>query len=127
MRILLFGLVLTLAGCSPSNPTVGGLGKETSKWVPDRTPLVSARQIMESHGFTCSTTSFGSLEQMTNRDDVVIDGPMWNVILERNGRRQAVTNLSYLDCRRTNSNNTCDVRFILLNGQTEGYRSSGSL
>ncbi len=102
------------------------MGKQLSQWVPYGTPMASARQIMESHGFTCSTVSFDSLAQMTNRDDAIRDGPMWKVILQRDGFRQAVTNLSYLDCKRTNTT-TCDVRFILLNGEVEGHTAFGAL
>jgi len=103
------------------------MGRQLKEWVPDRTPLVSAQQTMQGQGFTCSITSFSSLEQMTNRDDAILDGPKWKVILEGNGFRQAVTNLSYLDCKRTNNNRTLDVRFILLNGQVEGHRAFGAL
>ena len=102
------------------------MGRRLKEWVPDRTPLASAQQAMQSHGFTCAVTSFSSPEQMTNHDDAILDGPEWKVILERDGLRQAVTNLSYLDCKRTNPT-TCVVRFILLNGEVEGHRASGTL
>ncbi len=102
------------------------MGRQLKEWVPDRSPLASAKQTMQSHGFTCTVTSFSSLEQMTNRDDAISDGPLWKVILQRDGVREAVTNLSYLDCKRTNPT-PCDVRFILLNGQVEGHSAFGAL
>ena len=82
---------------------------------------------MQSHGFVCSIVSFDSLAQMTNRSDAILDGPQWHVILERNGSKQTVTNISYLDCKLAQTNKVCDVRFVMLNGQTAGIRASGSL
>jgi len=102
------------------------MGRQLRQWVPDRTPLASAQEAMQSNGFTCAVTSFSSPEQMTNRDDAIQDGPKWKVILQRDGFRQMVTNLSYLDCKRTNPA-TCEVRFILLNGEVEGHTAFGRL
>ena len=129
MKMLFFvlALALALAGCEPPESRGSRMGKQLSQWVPDGTPMASARQIMETHGFTCSITSFGSLEQMTNHDEAILDGHLWSAILKRNGTTQPVTNLSYLDCKRTNNNRTCDVRFIFLNGEVEGHRAFGAL
>jgi hypothetical protein len=127
LRIPLFVLVLALASCMPPESRAKQMGARLREWVPERTPMASAQQIMQSQGFTCSITSFASLEQMTNRNEALLDGPLWKVLLKRNDTREAVTNLSYLDCQRTTNGHTCNVRFILLNGQTQGYRAFGCL
>lgn len=103
------------------------MGQQLTQWVPFGTPLAAAQQAMESHGFSCATTSFDGPEAMTNHNDAQLDGPLWKVIVQKDGKRFSVTNIAYLDCTRTNSPSPCTVRFILLNGETARCRASGTL
>jgi hypothetical protein len=103
------------------------MGQQLTQWVPYGTSLATAQQTMQSHGFACSTASFDGPEEMTNRHDTALDGPLWGLIVEKNGKRSSVTNIAYLDCQRTNRAAPCEVRFILLNGETARCRASGAL
>jgi hypothetical protein len=91
--------------------------RQIRQWVPDGTPLTTARQIMEQHGFTCSVVSFDRAEQMTNK----LDAAFWKMKMMENGQQVQVTNVSHLDCEKPR----IGITFILLNGKTIGFLGGG--
>ena len=119
MKIILFVLLLALVGCSQKDPEVVKMGKQVLKWVPNGTPLLSARQIMEQQHFICSVVSYTNANQMVGKKDAAL----WNTIVTRGDQHFTVTNISYLDCKTEH----CSVRFTVLNGQTAGFSAGGHL
>ena len=95
------------------------MGEQISQWVPNGTPIASARQIMEQHQFVCSVVSYTNAEQMAGSADAVF----WKTIVTRNGQHFAVTNISYLECKTPQ----CDITFTVINGEVSGHNASGRL
>ena len=118
MKILPFILLFALMGCGHSESQSRRLSEQISQMVPDGTSLASARQIMEQRKFACSVVSYDKVEQITNSADAIL----WTTFVVRDGLRQAVTNISHLECKSSR----CQVTFTLLNGATTGFSASGS-
>ncbi len=119
MRILPCILLFALAGCGRPASRAQEMGEQIRQWVPDGTPLVSARRIMERHQFACSVASFSNAGQMSNSPDAVL----WKTIVTRHGQQFAVTNISYLQCQRP----WCHVTFWIINGEVSGHSAFGRL
>lgn len=123
MKKLPFILLLALSGCSPSapEPTATTWNKRIEQWIPPGTTLAAARQIMEQHHFSCSVESYNSYETMgakTNEADAI----RWKTGIFENGKTDSVTNMSYLICWWTNSDNVgwCQAKLTVINGKTLG-------
>src|SRR5579859_187598 len=112
MKAIPFILPLILLGCSQSAQPAHRPGDQFLKWVPWDTPLESARQIMEQHGFVCAVATYAGPEQMTNTAQA--DAGLWNAVEITNGVTYRVTNVAHLKCVKTN----CTVGFALANGRT---------
>jgi hypothetical protein len=119
MKILPFILLVALTGCSHPESRAQKMGEQISQWVPDGTPLASARQIMEQHQFTCSVASYTNAEQMAGSADAVL----WSTIVTRDGQHFPVTNISHLECKTPQ----CDITFTVINGEVSGHSAFGSL
>jgi hypothetical protein len=118
MKLLPYILLFVLVGCGPSELQTRKLSEQISQLVPDGTPLASARQIMEQHQFTCSVVSYEKQSQTTNSADAIL----WTTFVVRDGLRQAVTNITHLECKASRRR----VTITVVNGTTHGFSVSGS-
>lgn len=116
MKTLLIILSFCLLGCGCSKQR-HTMGDQILQWIPFGTSLESARQIMEQHQFTCTLVSYDRVEQMTNNPDAVL----WKTMVVRNDQRFAVTNVSYLECKKEQ----WDYTLTLVNGETRALTGGG--
>src|SRR5690349_5694278 len=102
MKTLPFILLLAFVGCSHSEHdlVLRQTSEKVSQWVPMGTSLAVARQTMEGHQFTCSVSSYDSLEQM--RRDRPKEIGWWNQRIIRDHVTQDVTNITYVECKQGN-------------------------
>ena len=106
-----------LVGCSRTENPATKMSHQVHQWVPDGTPLVAARQIMEQHQFTCTIDSYTNQAAMYDSakgqwKDIVFD--YWN---------STVTNISILKFHMTNStelNGKYSVTLRAINGRIDG-------
>jgi hypothetical protein len=106
-------------GCKPEpEPERPGrkMSRQIQQWVPVETSLASARQIMERHQFTCSVDSYDNLKTMTNDPEAFI----WTTGIIRDGKFEAVTNITNLNCKWTDSTAKYDFTLTVINGQYVG-------
>lgn len=91
------------------------IDSQLHEWIPEGTPVASARQIMEQRQFTCSVVSFDNIRAITNNPDAV----QWtqNFILE-NRKTEAVTNISVLNCY--DQRNRCSAGWLAINNRMLG-------
>jgi len=109
MKILPFILLLVLVGCGDSNGLGPQMSHQINQWVPDGTRLVTARQTMEQHEFTCTVTTYGSKSEMPAGSDI----SWWD-----NG--SGATNVSVLKCRRNDTNAIYEATLTAVNGKMQG-------
>jgi hypothetical protein len=88
------------------------------QWVPMGTSLASARQTIEEHQFSCSVSSYDSLEQM--KLERPKDIGIWKEEVIRDHVIQAITNVTYLECTQEH----LVVLLQLVNGKTMGIFSA---
>jgi hypothetical protein len=123
MKILPFALMLVLIGCSPSEDQTTRMSRQIREWVPVGTSLVSARQILEQHQFTCSVDSYTNLEAMMREPLAIQWKPLWTAGSFKNGKIEAVTNISILHCTGTDNGKTYRITMPTSNGEIDGYLS----
>src|ERR1039458_1024591 len=115
MKTLTLILLLALIGCSRSESPSQKASKQIQQWIPPETSLASARQIVEQHGFTCSIVSYDSIGAITNDPDAI----QWTKeFMLRNGKTEAVTNISVLNCDWADSGNKesrCKAAWVVIN------------
>src|SRR4051794_33167699 len=100
MKMLPFILLLALVGCDRSGEQamLTQTSEQVRQWVPTGASLAAARQTMEQHQFSCSVTSYGSLEQMKLVRPKEA-GIWWGSII-RDHATQTVTNVTDLECKQ---------------------------
>ena len=119
MKTLPFILLLALVGCNRSGQEamLTQSSEQVRQWVPMGTSLATARQTMEQHQYNCSVTSFNSVEEMQRvlPNDIGI----WKEMVIRDQVIHAITNVTYLECKRK----PLVVLLRLVNGETTGIFS----
>lgn len=105
--------MLALFGCGRSESPADRLSRQIQEWVPVGTPLASAQQILEQHQFSCSVDSYTNNEAMLRDHQDYF--PFTSGII-RDGKFQAVTNVSILHFKNQNSDGTLTI----VNGQNTG-------
>lgn len=118
MKLLPFILMFVLAGCSQPESPATQMSHQIQEWVPAGTSLAAARQIMEQHQFTCTVGSYESKAAMPPGSDTI----RWDTGIIRNGKPAALTNLTLLNCIRTETNGGVwihEVTLTVLNGKTD--------
>ncbi|MDR3457570.1 MAG: hypothetical protein P4N60_09000 [Verrucomicrobiae bacterium] len=120
MKALPFILLLVLVGCNRSGQEVmlAQTSAQVRQWVPTGASLTTARQTMEQHQFSCTVTSFASLEQMQRVRPKEIG--IWQEKVIRDHVIQAVTNVTYLECKQDH----LVVLLQVVNGETMGIFSA---
>jgi hypothetical protein len=113
MRFLPFILMLALFGCGRAESPADRLSRQIQEWVPVGTPLASAQQILEQHQFSCSVVSYTNKEAMIHDHQDYF--PFTTGII-RDGKFQAVTNVSNLSFKNHDSDGTLTI----VNGQNTG-------
>jgi hypothetical protein len=95
------------------------MSQQIQAWVPSGTSLAAARRIMEQHEFTCAVASYDSKAAMPPNSDTI----MWDNGVFRNGKAEALTNLTLLTCSRAETNSAVwvyDATLTSLNGEISG-------
>jgi hypothetical protein len=120
MKTLTLILLLALIGCSRSESPAQKASKQIQQWIPTGTSLASARQIVEQHGFTCSTISYDSMKAITNDPDAI----QWTKeFILKHQKTEVVTNISVLKSVWTDSKNQrsqCSAGWVVINDKTMG-------
>ena len=120
MKTLPFILLLALVGCDRSgqDAMLRKTSEEVRQWVPMGTSLAVARQTMEQHQYSCSVSSYDSLEQMQRERPKDIE--IWSEKIIRDHVIQSITNVTYLECKQGH----LAVLLRLVNGETTGIFST---
>jgi hypothetical protein len=120
MKTLPLILLLAFVGCDRSgqDALLRKTSADVQQWVPMGTSLAVARQTMEQHQFTCSVSSYDSLEQMQRERPKDIE--VWKEKIIRDHVIQPITNVTYLECKQGH----LAVLLRLINGETMGIFSS---
>ena len=119
MKTLPFILLLALIGCSHSESPAQKASKQIQQWIPAGTPLASARQIVEQHGFAYSIISYDSMEAITNDPDAI----QWAREFRLSHKTEAVTNISVLKSDWTDDKDKrsqCKAGWVVINDKTMG-------
>jgi hypothetical protein len=107
--------------------SIGGVGHtlpdsqmslQIQHWVPKRTSVAAARQIMEQHQFVCAVGSYDSRAAMPPGSD-----PFWwkvGSFIGRDGKTMPVTNVTLLSCKFDNTNEIWEATLSAVNGETDG-------
>jgi len=115
-----FILLLAIVGCGRSGQEAlqWKTSAEVQQWVPMGSSLAVARHAMEQHQYSCSVSSYDSVEQMQKERPKDIG--IWNEKVIRDRVVQSITNVTYLECKQ----GQLAVILRLINGETMGISSA---
>ena len=118
-KTLPFILLLALVGCdrTAQEAILGKQSEQVRQWVPIGTALAKAQETMEQHQYRCSVISFDSVKQM--QQVLPNDIGIWKETVIRDQVIQAITNVTYLECKREG----LVVLLRLANGEMRGIYS----
>lgn len=123
MKLSPFVLLVALIGCSRSeapNPA-SQMSQQIQQWIPQGTPVVELRQIMEQHQFVCTVGSYDSKAAMPPGSD-----PLWwdvGGFITKGGKTLPVTNVAIFTCKRTDTNSdgwAYEARLTAVDGEFDG-------
>lgn len=120
VKVVPFVLLLAFVGCDHSrgDAMLRKTSEQVEQWVPMGTSLGAARQAMEQHQFTCSVSSYDTVEQMKAAKPREIG--IWNTSVIRDHCSQFVTNVTDMECKQ----GQLVVLLRLVNGQTMGISTA---
>jgi hypothetical protein len=97
------------------------MSQQIQQWIPQGTPVVELRQIMEQHQFVCTVGSYDSKAAMPPGSD-----PLWwdvGGFITKGGKTLPVTNVAIFTCKRTDTNSdgwAYEARLTAVDGEFDG-------